>query len=691
MIQTDGVTSQLINKITLTLIVVWTVVIVVIALLHVYGNRKLVLNSALVEARTLVNQEELNRLWIADKGGLYVAQAGKVKHSGQLPKTIDSQSGTTVGNNFALVSHIEITRQMYLQLEEESGYRARMVRLDSVRSEGVPDEWERAALQTLTLENDSFYEITSSGDHDSLRLLQATHISEKCVACHPGVYQVGDLFGGFSLSIPLGPYFAVLGTYSYAVLVGYLVIWLTGIILTRFAARLFQRQLNLASEQESQLQLVETNLHYISYFDPGTNLPNRVTFDDRLRVAMAHATRLQERIAIAVVNIDNFTQIRDLFSQGVEDQLLQKVAEVIALKIRPDDTIARMGNDRLLLLLPGLVSRENVARIVNNINEAFETPVILDGAEILVRISFGVSVFPEDASESGLLVSYAETAASRVTQQKISNLQMYSQELNAAAHAHLLLETGLRQGLNRNEFCVYYQPQIDAPSGTIVGAEALIRWNHPSRGLIPPDQFIPMAENNGAIVPIGEWVLLDACKQAVHWRDTFNMPFRVGVNFSARQFQDIALVDVIDRALTETGIDPEDLEIEVTEGTIMEDVDKAIETLVDLKVRGIKVAIDDFGIGYSSLSQLKKLPFDRLKVDRSFISDLDNDRESQVIVEMIIDLAAKLNMEIIAEGVETEDQKKFLISRGCYPMQGYYFAKPMPAEDFTRFLGESRH
>ena len=208
--------------------------------------------------------------------------------------------------------------------------------------------------------------------------------------------------------------------------------------------------------------------------------------------------------------------------------------------------------------------------------------------------------------------------------------------------------------------------------------------------MIPPDQFIPLAENNGAIVPIGEWVLLDACKQAVQWRDIYNMPFRVGVNFSARQFQDAALVDVIDRIIAETGIEPETLEIEVTEGTIMEDVDKAIDTLVDLKVRGIKVAIDDFGIGYSSLSQLKKLPFDRLKVDRSFISDLENDRESQVIVEMIIDLAAKMNLEIIAEGVETEEQKKFLVSRGCYSMQGYYFGKPMPAEEFSKFLSEFR-
>ena len=579
---------------------------------------------------------------------------------------------------------------MYQRLETESGYRARMVRLDSAREEGVPDAWERKALLRFASGEDSIHEISSISGQDSLRLIRSTRISEACVTCHAGTYSVGDLIGGFSLTIPLTPYYTALGTYSYSVLVGYLFIWTIGIILTQIATRIYKHQLGLTRKQGDELQMVETNLHYISYFDPATNLPNRATFDDRLKVAMAHAERLDERIAIVVMNIDNFTQIRDLFSRGIGDQLILKVSEVVARKIRPDDTISRMGNDRLLLLLPGLVSRENIARVINNINQAFRLPVVIDDTEILVQISFGVSVFPDDSSAPYQLVAYAETASSRVKQQKISNLQVYSESLNAAAHAHLQLETGLRQGLNRNEFVVYYQPQVDAPSGTVIGAEALIRWNHPERGLISPDTFIPMAENNGAIVPIGEWVLFDACKQAVLWQEAYKIPFRIGVNVSARQFKDAALVDVIDRVLAETGIAPEDLEIEVTEGAIMEDISKAIEMLLDLKVRGVKVAIDDFGTGYSSLGQLKKLPFDRLKVDRSFISELDNDQDSQVIVEMIIELAAKLNMEIIAEGIETEAQKKFLISRGCYPMQGFFFAKPMPADEFTRFLDASK-
>jgi diguanylate cyclase (GGDEF)-like protein len=679
MLNGNNISSQLVNKIALLIVVVWTLTIVCIGLLHAYGNKKLALNSALVEAQTLIKQEELNRLWIAENGGLYLS----AKPTANLSVNNDQTS------DFTLINHIYITRQMYQKLENDYGYRARIVRLDSTRPEGIPDSWERKALQILVAGDDSFHETISVQGNDHLRLIHAARVRQECLFCHEANYNVGDLLGGFSLSIPLESYYTALGTYSYTVLVGYLVIWSLGLLLTRFAAYLFTRQLTQSRAQQSQLQMVETNLHYISYFDPGTNLPNRATFDDRLKVAMAHAVRLEERVAVAVVNIENFSENRSVYGQGVENQLIKKVAENIAGQIRPDDTIARLGNDRLILLLPSLVSRENVARIINNINQAFEDSIDLNGTQIFVKISFGVAIFPDDAIDLDTVVSYAESAAFRVCQQKVSNLQMYSEELNAKAHAHLQLETELRQALNRNEFRVYYQPQIDAPSGRIIGAEALIRWNHPERGLIPPDQFIPLAENNGTIVAIGEWVLRDACEQVVRWKETFQIPFRLGVNISARQFQDVELVDLIDRIILETGIDPADLEVEITEGTIMEDVNRAVEILVDLKVRGVKIAIDDFGTGYSSLSQLKKLPFDRLKVDRSFIADLGEDRDSQVIVEMIIELAAKLNMEIIAEGIETQEQKKFLISRGCYPMQGYYFGKPMPADQFSKFLAES--
>jgi len=671
------------------IVIVWSMVIVTVSLLHAHWNKKLALNSALIEAKTLMKQEELSRFWIAENGGLYIVSPESA--------TVSALDSSQVGSSrfekkeqFSSVSHIDISRQIFQKIEADYGYRAKMVCFDSSRAERVPDLWETEALQRLDSDNDSFYEVTSVDGRDSLRMVHVMRFKDECATCHQGDYRSGDMFGGFSLTIPLDSYYTALGPYSYSVLVGYLLLWSIGLVFALFAVRLFKRQHIQSNAHKTRLQLAETSLHYISYFDPGTNLPNRATFDDRLRVALAHAVRVEKMVAVAVVNIENFSKIKGLYSQDIGDHLIRKIAEVVAREIRPDDTIARSGNDRLMLLLPGLISRENVARVINKINQAFEKAIELEETEIFVKISFGVAVFPDDSSDPELIISYAETAAFRVTQQKLSTLQMYSEELNASANAHLQLETGLRYGLSRDEFCLFYQAQIDAPTGKIIGAEALIRWNHPTRGQIPPDLFISLAENNGTILPIGEWVLFNACRQAVLWKSRFQMPFRIGVNISARQFQDTELVDLIDRIFLETGIDPADLEIEITEGTIMEDVDRAVETLIDLKVRGIKVAIDDFGTGYSSLSQLKKMPFDRLKIDRSFVSDLDNDRDSQVIVEMIIELAAKLNMEIIAEGVETEKQKKFLISRGCYPMQGFLFAKPMPADEFTRLLESSK-
>jgi diguanylate cyclase (GGDEF)-like protein len=681
-----GYSVHLVNKISVLIIIVWSLMIIAVGLFQTYGNRNLAINSALIEAQILIEQEELNRFWIANNDGIYIHSSSTegVKKNPKQGVYSDEQSA-----DFTLISHIYMTRQMYEKLEDDFGFRARIVRPESMRPEGLPDPWEKNALRVLEQGRPTYHETVTVHGEDRLRFIHAMRVKQECLRCHKENYQVGDLLGGFSLSIPLSPYYSALGFYRYSVMLGYFLIWTIGVVLTRFAARLIASQLEKSYQQECQLQLAETNLHYLSFFDQKTNLPNRTTFDDRLRVALTHAVRLQHRVAIAVVNLEDFDKIKGAYNSETGDKLVKKVAEVITTQIRPDDTVARMGNEKLLLLLPGLVSRENVARIVNNINSVFDPVIDLEGTELFTKISFGVSVFPDDSTDPNLLVSYAEAAALRVTQNKVSNLQMYSEELNAAAQAHLQLETGLRQALSRNEFRVYFQPQIDAPSGRVIGAEALIRWQHPDLGLISPDSFIPLAENNGMIVSIGEWVLLETCRQVVQWKKRYQRPFCVGVNISSRQFQDIALVDVIDSILLETGMNPADLEIEVTEGTIMEDIDRAVETLVDLKVRGIDVSIDDFGTGYSSLSQLKMLPFDRLKIDRTFISDLDNNRDSQVIVEMIIELAAKLNMAIIAEGVETEDQKKFLISRGCYSMQGYLFGKPMTAYEFNRLLESS--
>jgi len=339
-----------------------------------------------------------------------------------------------------------------------------------------------------------------------------------------------------------------------------------------------------------------------------------------------------------------------------------------------------------LILLPSILVKENIPRIIDKINVILEESLDIEGHEAFVNASFGVSLYPDDSKDPMSLVKFAETAAARAGNLDRSNLQMYASELNDLAHQQLQLETGLRKALKEGQFSIYYQPQIDAPSGRVVGAEALIRWFHPEKGLITPDIFIPMAENNGTIFEIGAWVMREACKQAVAWQKEYQRPFQIGVNVSATQFQDPLLVDMIENVLAETGLSPESLEIEITEGMIMADVENAVDTLVDLKIRGVKIAIDDFGTGYSSLSQLKRFPIDRLKIDRSFVSEIDENNDDQVIVEMIIELTGKLNLAVIAEGVEKVEQRDFLVSRGCYSMQGHLFGKAVAADVFNEVL-----
>jgi diguanylate cyclase (GGDEF)-like protein len=486
--------------------------------------------------------------------------------------------------------------------------------------------------------------------------------------------------------VPFEPFLQQEWASSFYMVVMATLLWFAGLVFIFFFARKLKTQFLQIRESERQRNIAESTLHYLAHFDKNTNLPNRARFDDRLAQSLVQARRTNRKVAVAVVRIDNFTKVCDTFKQPVEDLLIRKFAEVVGSSIRPDDTIARFGKDSLLLLLPGISAKENIARVVDKINSRLENQLGIAGQEIFINASFGVALCPDDAVDADTLVRYAETAADRACSLDRTNLQMYSAELNDMAHEHLFLETALRKAIQDDQFSIHYQPQIDAPSGKITGAEALIRWTHPEKGMITPDRFIPLAENNGMIFPIGEWVMRNACQQAVAWQKEYDTPFQIGVNVSAKQFADPFLIDMVDRVLAETGLPPESLEVEITEGMIMVDVDRAIETLIDLKVRGVKIAIDDFGTGYSSLSQLKKFPIDRLKIDRSFVSELDLDNDDKVIVEMIIELTGKLNISVIAEGVEKSEQKEFLVSRGCYQMQGFFFSRPVPPEDFSMTL-----
>jgi predicted signal transduction protein with EAL and GGDEF domain len=362
------------------------------------------------------------------------------------------------------------------------------------------------------------------------------------------------------------------------------------------------------------------------------------------------------------------------------------VAKRLTECVRPGDTVARPGGDEFIIVLADVAHVDDVSRVAQKIIDAFSLPFEIGGRELFVTCSVGVTLYPFDDREIETLYRNADTAMYHAKDEGGNNFQFYSAEMNAQSSRRLALENALRRALEREELRVFFQPQVDLNNGRIVGAEALVRWQHPELGLVSPADFIPLAEETGLIVPIGEWVLRQACAQARAWQDAGLPPVRVSVNFSARQFRQHGLYDTITAALRQAGLAPEWLEIELTESLVMQDVNRTIDVLRGLKKMGVTVAVDDFGTGYSSLSYLRRLPIDVIKIDRAFIEHISDNPDDAAIARSIVALARSLQLKTVAEGVETGDQADFLRRHGCDTMQGFYFSRPLPADKFTELL-----
>jgi diguanylate cyclase (GGDEF)-like protein/PAS domain S-box-containing protein len=430
----------------------------------------------------------------------------------------------------------------------------------------------------------------------------------------------------------------------------------------------------------------EETIKHLAYHDALTGLANRTLFQDRLTVALAQARRKKQTAAVMFLDLDRFKAVNDTVGHALGDHLLQGVAERLTGLVRDGDTVARVGGDEFALLLQEVERAEEVAEVAERVLDALRQPWVLNGQEFRITTSIGIAMFPNDGEDADSLLRNADTAMYRAKEQGRDNFQLYTPDMNARIAERLALENSLRHGLERGELLVYYQPQVDIASGKIVGMEALVRWQHPERGLVFPAEFIPVAEETGLIVPLGEWVLRTACAQNKAWQAAGFPPMRVAVNLSARQFQQRDLIEVVDEVLTETGLEARWLQLEITEGVAMQDVESNIAVLRELREMGVQIAIDDFGTGHSSLSYLSRLPIDVVKIDQSFIQDLTTDPNDAAIARSIIVMAHNLKLRVIAEGVETEEQLAFLKKRRCDEMQGYLFSKPAPAEAFEEML-----
>ncbi|HXV21560.1 MAG TPA: EAL domain-containing protein [Desulfuromonadales bacterium] len=439
----------------------------------------------------------------------------------------------------------------------------------------------------------------------------------------------------------------------------------------------------------SKLRETEQRLQQLTQFDLLTALPNRILFHDRLDQALIQAVRNTGVVGVLSLDIDNFKEINDTLGYHAGDLVLQMVASRVASRVRKSDSVARLGSDEFAVILRELNRNESGALVAQRILDALNKPFALEGKEFYLTASIGLALYPDDAEVGEDLTKKAGIAMSFAKQQGKNCYQFFSAEMNFRANERLLLKTGLRRALERREFLLHYQAKFDCQSGKLTGLEALVRWQHPDRGLVPPLQFIPLAEETGLIVPLGEQVLRLACAQNRDWRQQGFMPTRVAVNLSANQFRDRALVDVVRRVLTETGLPAEALELEITESALMLDTDRALDTLRKFKTMGITIALDDFGTGYSSLSYLKRFPVDTLKIDYSFVKNMFVNAEDAAIVKAIIAMARSLKMKTIAEGVETEDQRVILREQGCDEVQGYVAGMPSPAAEIERFLARS--
>ena len=434
------------------------------------------------------------------------------------------------------------------------------------------------------------------------------------------------------------------------------------------------------------IKAYEAELERNANYDSLTGLPNRNLFADRVRRALIGAGRSGKLVGILWLNLERFQRVNESFGRAAGDRLLMAFGERLAKSVWENDTVARMGGDKFAVLLREIAAPNDAARVAGRLREALAEPFSILGQEIFLGANIGIALYPTDAESAESVVANAEIAMLR-TREEGGAFRYYTAKMNSAAAERLELEAALRRALERDELRLHYQPRVDLRTGAIGGVEALIRWQHPSIGMVPPANFIPLAEDTGLIVPIGQWVLETACAQSRRWRESGHANLRMAVNLSPRQFRQSDLVASVSRALERSGVAAEALELEVTESVAMDNPERSAGILRSLKELGISLAIDDFGTGHSSLGYLNRFPLDFLKVDQSFVKGTPGDADSAVIVRTVIALARNLRLETIAEGVETEAQLRFLQKEGCEEAQGYLFSRPQPEADLATVLG----
>lgn len=436
----------------------------------------------------------------------------------------------------------------------------------------------------------------------------------------------------------------------------------------------------------TQRKQAQERAEFLSYHDALTGLPNQLLLKDRLQQAIAFSNASGTKLALLILDLDRFKTINDFLGHNAGDRLLVEVAGRLGKRVRSADTVSRQGGDEFYLLLTNLAEPDAIVTFLGELMDSMQQPYVIEGQELTTSASVGIAIYPEDGADFDTLLKKADMAMYRAKDAGRNAYRFFNQEMNEDAVEQITMHAGLWRAVEAEQFVLHYQPQFDLAGGRLVGAEALVRWNHPDLGLVSPGRFIPVAEETGLIVQIGDWVLREACREAARWRDAGMSGLVVAVNLSAVQFKRGDIEKSVIRALDETGLDPAQLELELTESILIRDSENVLSAVKQLKHMGIKLSIDDFGTGYSSLSYLKRFEVDKLKIDQTFVRDLVSNAEDAAIVRAIIQMAHSLGLKTIAEGVETQPVLDVLRSFGCDEVQGFWCGRPIPAEDFMAFL-----
>ena len=653
----------------------WTLAVVVSLLTSAYNQKDFNYKLALDVANANFDKDQAFRQWASSHGGVYVPiDENRTPSSPYLSHIPERDITTPSGKKLTLMNPAYMLRQMIDEYEGLYGAKGHITALEILNPKSVPDEWEKRALykfkEDITVTEIS--EIVKIKDEDYLRLMRPMEITAGCLNCHghQESYHNTHTAGGVSVTIPMQEIEELSITAYKKIFFIHFIFWITGMIILDFMYR---------KEKKSRDKLK----HFANY-DSLTELPNRHAYKHKVSTLITESELMP--FSLIFMDLDNFKTVNDSLGHTVGDMLLQQVTKRIKESIGSYELFSRFGGDEFVLLFVGEKSMDEAEQCAILIHQLLEKPFMLKEYEVYTNVSIGISTYPDNALDAETLLQNADVAMYHSKHSGRSQYSFYNKKMLNLSTNQLVLESELHKALDNKELFMLYQPQVFLKDETLKGVEALIRWQHPTKGLISPVVFIPIAENNGLIIPIGEWIIESACKQLSLWKSTNMAKISISVNISAKQILHQNLCLYIENMIEKYEIDSSLLELEITESVVMENINETINILQSMKKLGVSIAIDDFGTGYSSLSYLKKLPIDKLKIDREFIKDIPTDKDDIAITNAIISLAKSLDLKIIAEGPETKEQIEFLLQGECDIAQGYYYSKPVTIKEVEELL-----